>query len=173
MVSQYAQWIIQKNPKVVELNSIKPNTEKEANVEKKEITENEKEIINYIIEDLKNNLLNELNKIKIQSGEEKEEEKPTRNQDEIIEILRDLKLKVYYLDGCGYCKLFKETLKPYTHHKNEEIIELRDATKPNWTSILKELNISGFPTTVSEKTKKQLIGYVPSIDTVINHFLKD
>lgn len=87
------------------------------------------------------------------------------NIDSTEQILKNLELKVYVMERCGYCVRLKEVLKDYLN-----VIELRDSSDLKWRDIINEIGITGFPTMISEKNGKVLVGYRSSIDEIIKFF---
>lgn len=88
-----------------------------------------------------------------------------KNLDSTEQILKNLELKVYVMERCGYCTRLKDVLKDYLN-----VIELRDSSDQKWKDIINEIGISGFPTIVSEKNGKVLVGYRSSIDEILKFF---
>jgi len=81
------------------------------------------------------------------------------------QILKSLELKVYVMERCGYCTRLKDVLKDYLN-----VIELRDSRDQKWKDIINEMGILGFPTMVSEKNGKVLVGFKSSVDEILKFF---
>lgn len=79
--------------------------------------------------------------------------------------LKDLKVKIFVSDSCGYCKRLKQMLSSGNHLKDVKIISLSDA---NYESEAKRYKFNGYPFIVSEKTGKHVLGAPPSVRDLVS-----
>lgn len=79
--------------------------------------------------------------------------------------LKDLKVKIFVSDSCGYCKRLKQMLSSGNHLKDVKIISLSDA---DYESEAKRYKFSGYPFIVSEKTGKHILGAPPSVGDLVS-----
>lgn len=78
--------------------------------------------------------------------------------------LKDLKIKIFVSDSCGYCKKLKQMLSSSNNLKNVKIISLSDS---DYESQAKPYKFNGYPFIVSETTGKHILGAPPSIQNLI------
>ena len=104
---------------------------------------------NHSVEDIMNILSSEDVEIK---------ENYSSKEDEI----KNLKIKLYVMNGCGFCVKLKELFKE--HNVLEHITIITDLQ--NHKQDLK--NVSGFPHMISQTTGKSMTGYSNSLDKIIN-----
>jgi glutaredoxin len=79
--------------------------------------------------------------------------------------LRDLKVKIFVSDSCGYCKRLKQLLNTTNNSRNVRVISLSDSDYQKEASKYK---FSGYPFIVSETTGKTILGAPPSIDKLVS-----
>jgi glutaredoxin len=79
--------------------------------------------------------------------------------------LRDLKVKIFVSDSCGYCKRLKQLLNTTNNARNVRVISLSDSDYQREASKYK---FSGYPFIVSETTGKTILGAPPSIDKLVS-----
>lgn len=79
--------------------------------------------------------------------------------------LKDLKVKIFVSDSCGYCKRLKQMLSSSNNLKNVKIISLSDS---DYEKEAKPYKFSGYPFIVSETTGKHILGAPPSVQNLIN-----
>lgn len=79
--------------------------------------------------------------------------------------LKDLKVKIFVSDSCGYCKKLKQMLQHSNEIRNVRIISLSDSAYQKEASSYK---IDGYPFIVSEKTGKFMLGAPPSVASMIS-----
>lgn len=78
--------------------------------------------------------------------------------------LKDLKVKIFVSDSCGYCKRLKQLLKNTNNIQNVRIISLSDSDYQKEASKYK---FNGYPFIVSETTGQHILGAPPSIESLV------
>lgn len=76
--------------------------------------------------------------------------------------IRKLNIKLYVMNGCGFCVKLKELFEK--HKVLDDITIITDLQ--NHKKDLK--NVSGFPHMISQTTGKSMTGYSDSLDKIIN-----
>lgn len=78
--------------------------------------------------------------------------------------LKDLRVKIFVSDSCGYCKRLKQMLSSTHNLKNVALISTSDSA---FERESKKYKFNGYPFIVSETTGKHILGAPPSIEKMI------
>lgn len=78
--------------------------------------------------------------------------------------LKDLRVKIFVSDSCGYCKRLKQMLSSTHNLQNVELISTSDSA---FEKESKKYKFNGYPFIVSETTGKHILGAPPSIEKMM------
>jgi glutaredoxin len=80
--------------------------------------------------------------------------------------MKDLGVIFVKMEGCIHCQRLQELLE---NNKVDNLVKVVDSNSPKVAELMKEYGeISGFPTLISIKTKKMLVGGRAKIEDILN-----